>query len=152
MDIEACLRQVQTERRPRAIQAVQQTNLHVRLFTCQTYFLKLMIRTISPLLGDMQTDMMCERYIGAVRVDFLPIPERSTRGTMLFNPSQGNTKQESRKQRAIFALPLLLLIGSVHNSTRWVAEPILQLLLLPIYLVWMIEGSRRANHFKIIQW
>jgi len=55
---------------------------------------------------------MCSRYIGAERVEFLPIPAMSTKGTMLFNPEQGITKTESRGRRALSALPLLVLAGS----------------------------------------
>ena len=45
--------------------------------------------------------------IGAVKLDYLPIPERSLRGTMLFNPSQGLGQTESKLWRAVRGLPFL---------------------------------------------
>lgn len=45
--------------------------------------------------------------IGAVKFDYLPIPERSLHGTMPFNPSQGLGQKESKLWRAVRALPFL---------------------------------------------
>jgi hypothetical protein len=44
---------------------------------------------------------------GAVKIDYLPVPERSLHGTMPFNASQGLGKQESKMLRALKALPFL---------------------------------------------
>jgi hypothetical protein len=53
--------------------------------------------------------MNSDMIIGAVKIDYLPVPDRSTRGTMPFNPSQGLARSESRLLRAIKALPFLAL-------------------------------------------
>lgn len=44
---------------------------------------------------------------GAVKLDYLPIPERSLHGTMRFNPSQGLGQTESKLWRAVRGLPFL---------------------------------------------
>lgn len=44
---------------------------------------------------------------GAVKLDYLPTPERSLRGTMPFNPSQGLGQTESKLWRAFTAMPFL---------------------------------------------
>jgi hypothetical protein len=51
--------------------------------------------------------MNSDMIIGAVQLDYLPVPERSLHGTMPFNPSQGLGKQESKLLRAVKALPFL---------------------------------------------
>jgi hypothetical protein len=53
------------------------------------------------------TNMNSDMIIGAVKIDYLPVPDRSTRGTMPFNPSQGLARSESRLMRAVKALPFL---------------------------------------------
>lgn len=45
--------------------------------------------------------------IGAVKLDYVPTPERSLHGTMPFNPSQGHGNKESKLWRAFTALPFL---------------------------------------------
>ena len=54
-------------------------------------------------LFDINSDMTT----GAVKLDFLPVPERSMRGNMSFNPSQGLGNAESKLKRAVKALPFL---------------------------------------------
>ena len=41
--------------------------------------------------------------------DFLPIPEKSLKGTMPFNPQEGDTRTESNLKRALLALPFLVI-------------------------------------------
>jgi hypothetical protein len=91
-----------------------------------------------------------ERYIAAERIEFLPVPERSLKGTMAFNQTQGIGKHESLKPRAFFALPLLLL-ALYSWKTKQDISLSSQLLDLPVYLIWMLEGSRRASEMKAFQ-
>jgi hypothetical protein len=51
--------------------------------------------------------MNSDMVLGAVKIDYPPVPDRSTRGTMPFNPSQGLAKSESKLLRAVKALPFL---------------------------------------------
>lgn len=53
--------------------------------------------------GDMSSDMI----LGALKLDYLPVPDRSLHGTMPFNPSQGLGNTESKMLRAVKALPFL---------------------------------------------
>lgn len=50
--------------------------------------------------------------VGAVKLDYLPIPERSLRGTMPFNPSQGLGQTESKLWRAVRGLPFLVITAA----------------------------------------
>jgi hypothetical protein len=54
-------------------------------------------------LANLNSDMI----IGAVKLDYLPTPERSLHGTMPFNPSQGLGQNESKLWRAVRGLPFL---------------------------------------------
>lgn len=61
------------------------------------------------------TDLQSDMIIGAVKLDYLPIPERSLHGTMPYNPSQGLGQKESKVWRAVKALPFLTFTaGAVH--------------------------------------
>jgi len=51
--------------------------------------------------------MSCDMVLGALKLDYLPVPDRSLHGTMPFNPSQGLGKAESKLLRAVKALPFL---------------------------------------------
>ncbi len=50
--------------------------------------------------------------IGAVKLDYLPVPERSLHGTMPFNPSQGLGQTESKLWRAVRGLPLVIITAA----------------------------------------
>ena len=69
---------------------------------------------------------------------------------MAFNPTQGLGQEEPLGPRAIFALPLLLLAFSAWRTRE---SPTLdsQLQNLPLYLIWLMEGSRRAYAAKLVQ-
>ncbi|KAF3040702.1 hypothetical protein E8E12_005945 [Didymella heteroderae] len=54
-------------------------------------------------LANLASDMIT----GAVKLDYLPTPERSLHGTMPFNPSQGLGQNESKLWRAVRGLPFL---------------------------------------------
>jgi hypothetical protein len=151
MRIEKCLRDFQTHRQPRAREAVRQTNMNVRVLSLQTPLLKFMIENVAPLLGDIQANQVSDRHIGAERVEFLPLPARSFSGTMRFNYTRGITMYESRGRRALFALPLLA-IALFSLPDRKSAMPLFQILDTPVYLIWMLEGSRSVNYLKPIQW
>jgi hypothetical protein len=91
-----------------------------------------------------------ENYIAAERIEFLPVPKRSLGGTMAYNQMQGLGKHESLKPRALIALPFLLF--AVYSlKTKQAPSPSSQLLDLPVYLIWMMEGSRRASEMKLFQ-
>lgn len=84
-------------------------------------------------------------FIGAERVEFLPLPARSLTGTMPFNPMQGTARYESRKKRALIALPLLVLaVFSACIKPNYSSSPA-QETVLPVYLLMMIEVAARIR-------
>jgi hypothetical protein len=109
---------------------------------------RILLKYLAPLVGG--ETAQSEKYIAAERIEFLPIPPRSLTGTMAFNPTQGYGKKEFQKPRAVLALPLLLLAAIAWRTKE---EPTLvsQILNLPMYLILMMEGSRRAYLLKPIQ-
>jgi len=63
-----------------------------------------------PRLGDFGANMVAEMVIGSTALRFLPLPERSYRGTtMPFNPHQGDGQQEWKLKRAVWAIPFLVM-------------------------------------------
>ena len=66
--------------------------------------------------GDIFMDMNCDMVTGAVKLDYLPTPERSMSGYMPFNPTQGLGKKESRLLRAAKALPFLCITAVAFYS------------------------------------
>ena len=125
--------------------------LNVRLFTLRTRLLKFLCYYFFPISGDTGANPLSESDIGAERIDFLPLPTRSFAGTMPFNPMQGITKLESRKRRALVALPLFML-AVFPSYPRIDSSPTFSIDAdLPMCLLMMMEGSRRANEMKPVQ-
>jgi hypothetical protein len=56
--------------------------------------------------------------LGSVKLDFLPVPDRSLHGTMPFNPVQGLGLAESKLMRAAKALPFLA-ISALAMKFMW---------------------------------
>lgn len=67
--------------------------------------------------------MNCDMVTGSVKLDYLPVPDRSLHGNMPFNPSQGMGHNESKLLRAAKALPFLGITT------------------LAVYLMWGGKGS-----------
>ena len=199
--VRKCFTSFETKRGARSKPVVEVTNRHVRLFTYSNPFFKFMWRYGQPCMGDASANSANSRHVGAERVDFLPVPPRSVSGTMMFNPTQGVGLFESLLNRALLAIPLLLVgfLGSqlteqkllntvpllmgysrssnVSNSSSaavlkqtpsndewshtWSSDALnlvywykLRLFLVdvaPIYLIWLMEANRRANHMKPVQ-
>jgi hypothetical protein len=70
------------------------------------YFLR---NYVQPIFRDIGANISNHRHIGAEQVEFLPIPSRSVSGIMSFNPTQGTGLFESLANRALLALPLLVI-------------------------------------------
>lgn len=50
--------------------------------------------------------------MGSVKLDYLPLPDRSLHGNMPFNPSQGLGLNESKMARTVKALPFLTITAA----------------------------------------
>ena len=62
-------------------------------------------------------NMQCGNIIGAELLEWLPVPQRSLKGSMGFNQHQGTARGESTLLRALKASPLLLLSWFVWQKT-----------------------------------
>lgn len=107
--IQACLNSFEAKRQRRSKWVVNETNRHVRLFTHSNNLFYFLHKYVQPIFRDIAANKSNHRHIGAERVDFLPIPSRSVSGTMSFNPTQGTGLFESLVNRALLALPLLVI-------------------------------------------
>ncbi len=99
----------QNKRKPRADSIVKISAEITRLQALQQFTQRAMVRYAVPYLGDSRANMQAETFVGAESISFLPIPRRSAIGTMPFNPTQGDCREESKLKRAALALPFLLL-------------------------------------------
>ena len=117
-----------------------------------TPIFKFIVEYVSPLLGDIPTQEHADIYVGAERVEYLPLSAQSI-GTQPFNPENGIEKYESRKYRALTALPLLAIaLCSFFISTGISRSDYSRVAELSVYLIWILEAGRSANFLKPIQW
>ena len=127
--IRKCLASFEAKRRARSKPVVQETNLHVRLFTYTNTLLEFLAKYVQPIFFDIAANKSNDRHIGAERVDFLPVPSRSVSGIMMFNPTQGIGLFESWTNRAFLGLPLLMIgfLGSwwtEQNLVNMIQHPV----------------------------
>jgi len=148
-EIEACLKSFEAHRHPRASMVTRHGRQNVRVFTLANRTARAVVKYLLPNIGGESTQS--EKYIAAEKVDFLPVPPRSLTGTMAFNPTQGTGQKEPRKPRAVLALPLLLLAVNALGRTE-APTIITQMLNLPMFLILLMEGNRRAYFLNPIQW
>jgi hypothetical protein len=86
---------------------------------------KIMALYAIPALGDFLTDVTCDSMVGAEIFNALPVPARSLTAAMPWNPESGVGKHESPSKRAMYALPLLVIL---YGSYRTMGAVIGQLL------------------------
>jgi hypothetical protein len=110
-----------------------------------------------PKMGEILVDLASDSWIGSVRINYLPVPQRSLAGMMPFNPEQGYGKNESLVRRAMFGLPLLAIAigglvlksqnvsnpGAISGST-WIDFGV-------IYGLLLLESARRTNFLMPMQ-
>jgi 2-polyprenyl-6-methoxyphenol hydroxylase-like FAD-dependent oxidoreductase len=105
--IQAALQKYVKERSYRARFVVEQSGELSRVHLKQTFADKLFVDYGLAHLTEYLQDMLSEMSVGATKLNFLPLPERSLRGTLPWNPEQGLGKAESKWKRAFWALPLI---------------------------------------------
>ncbi|KAK8067438.1 hypothetical protein PG996_006550 [Apiospora saccharicola] len=93
----------------RAMENIKASGDLGRLSALRTLTQRLLVPYLMPVSLDTRVDLFCDSAVGAPCIEYLPVPPRSMSGTMLFNPSHGMGKHESKLARALVALPLLLL-------------------------------------------
>jgi hypothetical protein len=123
--IQTRLRRYQTRRQVRADAIVDASTTLTRLHNLEGAKERFILRWVLPYFGEFLAERISQLIIGSEKIDYLPLPPPSLRGTRPFNPSQGYGKHESRLHRAVWALPILLLsplatqMLDVAGSVKW---------------------------------
>jgi FAD binding domain len=107
--VETVLKEFESGMKMRASGAIKAAADVTRVQALRTFKEQLIAHYVIPYAGDLVVDQSCETWVGAARIDYLPVPQRSLAGHMPFNPSQGIGKEESRWLRIVLALPLLVM-------------------------------------------
>jgi 2-polyprenyl-6-methoxyphenol hydroxylase-like FAD-dependent oxidoreductase len=108
-NVRQALDKYQNSRSIRASATVKVSNLVTRLHAVRGLIEYILAHYLMPNAGDLLVDLASDNWIGATRLNYLPIPPRSLGGTMPFNPEQGLGKNESLFMRALAASPFLSL-------------------------------------------
>jgi 2-polyprenyl-6-methoxyphenol hydroxylase-like FAD-dependent oxidoreductase len=151
-DIEAGLTAFQKSRQERASAVLKLANKVTRIQALRTLSDRILSLWAMPLLGDFGADLGVDLYIGATKLDYLPVPERSLKGNMPFNPDHGIGRNESYLKRLLLALPFVAVMSvAVQNlpSAYDVVAPWQLSSFLAdngiLYTIMLIESTRRAN-------
>jgi hypothetical protein len=123
-EVQNALTEFYTKRQLRANAICDLANGLTRIEALATLPDKIMALYAIPALGDFLTDVTCDGIVGAEILNALPVPARSLTATMPWNPESGVGKHESRWKRAMYALPLLLIL---YGSYRTLGAVISQL-------------------------
>ncbi|KAF2824862.1 FAD binding domain protein [Ophiobolus disseminans] len=121
--IKARLGNYQAIREKRVTAILTAANALTRIHALKTWKDKLLAFWILPLAGDSFVNLNCDMIVGAVKLDYLPVPDRSLHGTMAFNPSQGLGQAESKLLRALKALPFLGISAAAVHFMWGIALP-----------------------------
>ncbi|KEQ68819.1 FAD/NAD(P)-binding domain-containing protein, partial [Aureobasidium namibiae CBS 147.97] len=103
----ACLHSYQKLREVRAAAAIQASNFLTHVQALATWGHALFARYGLNYMGDFLENLTSDVTVGAVAIDYLPLPEGSLRGWMPFNPEQGQGMKENLLVRAALAMPFL---------------------------------------------
>lgn len=115
-EIRSALSEFHDKRRLRAKPFLKRANELTRLEALATTKDKLLVSWVLPYLGDLIADRSAKSTVGAELLDFLPEPTRSLEAPMPYNPNTGLGKEESKLLRALYALPLLLVLYACHQT------------------------------------
>jgi 2-polyprenyl-6-methoxyphenol hydroxylase-like FAD-dependent oxidoreductase len=151
-DIENALAGFQQKRQDRAHAVQQLANRVTRMQALKSMADRIMTFWVIPLLGDFPADLGMDFIIGATKIDYLPVPVRSLKGNMPFNPDQGIGNKESYSKRLFLALPFLALSWmAIRNlplafdaPASWKLSSFLADYGV-VYSILLIESTRRTN-------
>jgi 2-polyprenyl-6-methoxyphenol hydroxylase-like FAD-dependent oxidoreductase len=155
--ISTALSNYQKTRQIRASATVTAANYVTRFHALRGLAEYISANYLMPYSGDLLVDLASDTWIGAVRIRYLPLPQRSMLGTMPFNPEQGTGKNESMLIRAAAAAPFLLIsiygLQPQGDGSKPIAVPSLAELmdLGVIYGLILMESTRRASTLTPIQ-
>lgn len=128
VEVEAVLEEFYQKRYLRANSVIKTANELTRLETLTTLPNKIMALNIIPALGDFLSDITCDTMVGAELIESLPPPARSLKARMPWNQELGVGKHESKLIRALYALPLLLVLYGASQTMGVTAESAIPLL------------------------
>lgn len=109
--IVACLQGYQKSREVRAAAAIEASNFITHVQALATWGHSLFARYGLNFAGDFLENMTSDVTVGAIRIDYLPLPKNSLRGNMPFNPEQGEGHKENLFVRALLASPFLVIFA-----------------------------------------
>lgn len=109
--IVACLQDYQKSREVRAAAAVEVSSFITHVQALATWGHSLFARYGMKYAGDFLENMTSDGTVGAIRIDYLPLPKLSLQGNMPFNPKQGEGNKENLFIRALFASPFLVIFA-----------------------------------------
>jgi 2-polyprenyl-6-methoxyphenol hydroxylase-like FAD-dependent oxidoreductase len=137
-----------------------------RLQCQQTWIDYAVVHWILPNATSLLSDIWRDQMIGAELLEYLPVPERSFKGNMPFNPKRGVGFEPNLKKRAAFGLPILAIwvlcmVFSPGGSGLVPPAGILNraqsggFLYLTdfglMYAIWLMEGARYGNVLSLMQ-
>lgn len=158
-EINHALNAYESNRRHRARDCCVSASLQTRLEAMNTFKDKLTARYLLTFGSEIILDQITNRLTGAVLVKALPFPERALEATLPYDIKAGVGYEESKKLRALLAIPLLGVAYYAHRTFSGQLSDLSQLTglrnlyllqdLIPLEIVWTIEGLRRANSITL---
>lgn len=121
--VQAALKRFHLKRRHRAKYIGMAANELSRVEVLATVPEMIIANHVVP-LGDAMSEMTCEIMIGAELLEYLPPPARSLEVTMPWNSEMGLGKHENRLIRALYALPILLVLYWFTNMMHVTADAV----------------------------
>lgn len=100
-----------------------------RLEAFRTVPHKFMALYAIPALGDFLSDITCDTMVGAELLESLPAPSRSLTATMPWDPESGVGKKEKKWLRALYALPVLMVVYGAQKTIGAAVQQIVPQLL-----------------------
>jgi hypothetical protein len=159
-DIKTNLQAYQRKREARIKAILTTANKQTRIDSFRGPVEKFIALSIAPRLGkDFIVNLQSESQIGAERLEYLRVPQRSLNIGMPYNQSQGVGQHESLKRRAMTALPILAFgyfcqgfmdAATYHHEVLQTMQKTSFIVnLAPIYLIWLTESKRHANFLTL---
>ncbi|KAJ5792505.1 uncharacterized protein N7503_008483 [Penicillium pulvis] len=121
-DVKICLNNFQTARQPRAEDIYKQATALTRLEACATLKDRLMALHALPYLKSYSIDRMTKTFVGAERLEYIPLTPRASNCTMPLHTQSGLSKKDKETTwiRAISTTPLIgcaMAANSIMGST-----------------------------------
>lgn len=118
-DVKSCLNKFQTARQPRAEGICTKANALTRLEACATLKDRLMALYLLPYKRSYSIDRMTKIFLGAERLEYIPLTPRASNCTMPLH-TQPEEDKETTWMRAISTTPLIgcaMAANSIMGST-----------------------------------